>query len=883
MPVRVVATPYGRAAAEALRAEIARAKEGSPLAPVTVIVPDNSVGVAARRLLASGELGPVSSAGAGVVGVDVPHRVPPRRAAGRAATRGGGRRPVSTAVVAAAIRRVLATEPGRCSRRSPRTPPPRRRSSPRTASSPTSTTPRSTSSPRRAAGHARSCGSTGSSRSGSRRRGTTSTTSCAPRAEIVDEGAPLVARAGHRSWCYLPAALVHPAGARLLRRARRARRDRGRRRTHRRGQGRRGGGRRASTGIGGSLDRRCRDRSPRHGTAVCSTSDADDEVRAVVRGIVDAMRAGVPLERMAVVLRQQRAVRAAAPRPPRARRHRAQRRVGAHARRLRARARLAAAARAAPTTTSAATTCSRFLASVPVLDGRGRAVPAVALGAHLARCGRRARRSTSGTPGSSRYADALAEPDDDPTGWAERQRRRARSLRRFVADARRRSRRSPPATWGGLARWAHDLVARCIGAEAMRGAVAAVRTGGGAPGRSGASTGSAGSTRSSRRRPSRCSAARSSSSSTPRATGSAGSARACSSGRRAWRSVSSSTGCGCAAWPRACSRAARRRPAARRRATGRRSAASCRCVASASPTTQRALLAALASTSGERTLCFPRGDLRRSTEHVPSRFLLDTVEAVSGQRAFYAGIEQESWFTLVPSYVYGLAHAAFPRHPSRARRARRARGRAVDRPGSRGRAAASRSCRVAAAPTSPASTATSPTAPTASSRAAPPNAEGGVGDAARDVGGVPARVLRAVPAARRAGRAPRGAHAALAARQGQHRARHARRVPRPSCVAAPASGGRGPTPSARDSTRSSTSSATPSRRAGSPGGGCCWARARRELHAELDAFLDADADVPRRRTAPTRSRPSSRSACRRRRAPRSSSVSPTARSVRVSG
>ena len=41
---------------------------------------------------------------------------------------------------------------------------------------------------------------------------------------------------------------------------------------------------------------------PVHGTAVCTVSDADDEVLAVVRGIVDAMREGVPLERMAVLI-----------------------------------------------------------------------------------------------------------------------------------------------------------------------------------------------------------------------------------------------------------------------------------------------------------------------------------------------------------------------------------------------------------------------------------------------------------------------------------------------------------------------------------------------------------------------------------------------------
>ena len=69
MSLRVVSTPYGRAAAEALRARDRAGEAGSPLAPVTVVVPGNSVGVAARRLLASGELGPVSSAGTGLIGV----------------------------------------------------------------------------------------------------------------------------------------------------------------------------------------------------------------------------------------------------------------------------------------------------------------------------------------------------------------------------------------------------------------------------------------------------------------------------------------------------------------------------------------------------------------------------------------------------------------------------------------------------------------------------------------------------------------------------------------------------------------------------------------------------------------------------------------------
>ena len=53
--------------------------------------------------------------------------------------------------------------------------------------------------------------------------------------------------------------------------------------------------------LGGAIDLEQAGVIPAAGTAVCSTSDADDEVRVIVRGIVDAMREGVPLERMAVV------------------------------------------------------------------------------------------------------------------------------------------------------------------------------------------------------------------------------------------------------------------------------------------------------------------------------------------------------------------------------------------------------------------------------------------------------------------------------------------------------------------------------------------------------------------------------------------------------
>src|SRR5947207_3448808 len=112
VPLRVIPTAYGRRASEVLRAEIARAKASEPISPVTVVVPTNSVGVAARRLLASGEVGPVIPDRPGLIGVTflTVFRLAELLAAPRLAA--SGRRPVSTPVVAAAVRPVLARAPG---------------------------------------------------------------------------------------------------------------------------------------------------------------------------------------------------------------------------------------------------------------------------------------------------------------------------------------------------------------------------------------------------------------------------------------------------------------------------------------------------------------------------------------------------------------------------------------------------------------------------------------------------------------------------------------------------------------------------------------------------------------------------------------------------
>ncbi len=105
MAITVVPTAYGTAAAQALRDAVARAKRVDALAPVTVVVPTNSVGVSARRRLASGEFGPTNESGRGVVGVTFLTVYRLAELLGAAGLAAAGRRPVSTPVVASAVRR----------------------------------------------------------------------------------------------------------------------------------------------------------------------------------------------------------------------------------------------------------------------------------------------------------------------------------------------------------------------------------------------------------------------------------------------------------------------------------------------------------------------------------------------------------------------------------------------------------------------------------------------------------------------------------------------------------------------------------------------------------------------------------------------------------
>jgi ATP-dependent helicase/nuclease subunit B len=112
MPLDVVTTAYGRPALVALARAVAAAKQGDPLAPVTVIVPANHVGVTARRALAGGELGSVSDGGAGVAAVTFLTVYRLAELLGAPLLAAERRRPVSTPVLAAALRKVLRRDPG---------------------------------------------------------------------------------------------------------------------------------------------------------------------------------------------------------------------------------------------------------------------------------------------------------------------------------------------------------------------------------------------------------------------------------------------------------------------------------------------------------------------------------------------------------------------------------------------------------------------------------------------------------------------------------------------------------------------------------------------------------------------------------------------------
>lgn len=104
----------GRPFTLAVRAAIDAAQGDDPLRAVTVVVPSNLAGLSLRRLLGSDRLDPSPRLGPrGIANVSfaTPFQLAGRLAAPELAR--SGRRPLTTAVLAAAVRHVLRTEPGR--------------------------------------------------------------------------------------------------------------------------------------------------------------------------------------------------------------------------------------------------------------------------------------------------------------------------------------------------------------------------------------------------------------------------------------------------------------------------------------------------------------------------------------------------------------------------------------------------------------------------------------------------------------------------------------------------------------------------------------------------------------------------------------------------
>ena len=98
MAARVHTVPYGAPALECLAALVGEAQAADRLAPVTVVVPTNYVGVATRRALARR---------GGIAGVSFLTAYRLAELLGAAPLARGGRRPVSTPVLAGAVRQAL--------------------------------------------------------------------------------------------------------------------------------------------------------------------------------------------------------------------------------------------------------------------------------------------------------------------------------------------------------------------------------------------------------------------------------------------------------------------------------------------------------------------------------------------------------------------------------------------------------------------------------------------------------------------------------------------------------------------------------------------------------------------------------------------------------
>jgi ATP-dependent helicase/nuclease subunit B len=673
MAIECISAAYGPPAAHALRDAVARAKGDDPLTPVTVIVPTNYVGVAVRRQLAGGSLGPVARRGNGIAAVTflTLYRMAELLGAPRLAA--AGRRPVSTPVLAAAVRGVLTREPGRFAAvaEHPATEEALVASYRELSRCDADVLDALARTGARAYDLVRICRAVRASLGGA----------WYDEADLMDAAVAEIARdtPGLADLgaivVYLPLDIA-PAAARMLGAASAhtsvvvvagmsgvARADAG---VH--DALARLGVTAGEPAVGPDIER---------GTRVVSVSDPDDEVRTVVRMVVDAMRDGVPLDRMAILfganepyarLVDEQLAAAGIPHNGAAVRTLAESVLG----------RALLALLALPDRDFHRHDVMALLASAPI-RADGRLAPAarwerISRQIGIVRGGPRwdeqLERHARGL--ERQLAEELAVPDRDPRpGWFERELDATRRLQTFMRSLQRDLARGATrgASWRELVAWAQGLVRDYVAAGSV-------------PEREGPGERRAW-PEAEQQAADKVDAALERLAGLDAVEGPPGldvfrrtlTLQLDDDLGRVGRlgdgilmgHVALGLGldldrvflCGMAegTFP------ARVRDDSLLPDTDRRATNGVLPLRAARVDADHArFLAAIAAAQHERVLLFPRGDLRRTTERMPSRFLLDTVEALVGTRLYADDLEHltADWFTVVPSFASGIARVDFP-------------------------------------------------------------------------------------------------------------------------------------------------------------------------------------------------------------------------------
>jgi RecB family exonuclease len=662
-PVTLVTTAFGAPATQALRDAVAAAKDDDPLAPVTVVVPTNYVGVAARRQLAAGLGGPVSTRGVGIAGVTFLTLYRMAELLGAPALAAAGRRPVSTPLLAAAVRAVLAREPGRFAAVAEH--PATEQALVEAYRELSRCDPPALDALARASGRGhdvvRIVRAVRASLAGS----------WYDEADLMAAAVGAVV-AGTPVLDDLGAVVVHlpqdisPAGTTLVQCVATLAPV-----TVIAGFG---GNPRADAAVVDTVERLGLPVGPVNidepiASHVISVSDPDEEVRAAVRLVVDATRDGVALDRMAILfgatepyarLVHEQLTAAGIPHNGAAVRTLADSVLG----------RALLALLALPDRDFHRNDVTALLASAPIRF-HGHPVPA----ARWERISRRAGIVRGGARWDAQLerhtrmldhqlAEERAVPDREPRpGWFERELAATRSLQEFMRELQATLARGarPGASWRELVAWTQRLVRETVAGPGRRDAwpeverraaekvdaalerLAGLDTVDGAPGLDVFRRTLALELDDDLGRVGRLGDGV--------LTGHVGLGLGLDLDRVIVCGLAEGT------FP------ARVRddsllPDADRRATdGALPLRSARVEAE-----HARLLAALAAASDERVLLFPRGDLRRTTERVPSRFLLDTIAALAGERLYADDLArlQAPWFTTVPSFAAGIAHLGFP-------------------------------------------------------------------------------------------------------------------------------------------------------------------------------------------------------------------------------